>query len=173
MPEVTETMRRGTHIFETTSEADSRTFAMALGAFLRPSDAVLLQGDLGTGKSVMARGIARALGVRGNMPSPSFPIMIPYQGKVPVYHFDLYRLSDPDEFYAAGLDEFLDGDGVSIVEWPEMGDIRPERAVRLRLNRTDRDDARRIEAAFERIGAEEDLLSALERWRLPDEHPGD
>ncbi len=173
MPEVTETMRRTVHIFETTSEADSRAFAMALGAFLRPGDAVLLQGDLGTGKSVMARGIAWALGVRGNMPSPSFPIMIPHQGKVPVYHFDLYRLSDPDEFYAAGLDEFLDGDGVSIVEWPEMGDIRSERAARLRIYRTDRDDVRRIEAAFEGIGAEKDILFALERWRLPDEHPGD
>ena len=79
--------------FRTRSEEDTYAFGRALGAFLRPGDALLLSGDLGTGKSVLARGAARALGVEGPMPSPSFTIMFPYEGECPVYHFDLYRLS--------------------------------------------------------------------------------
>ena len=83
---------------KTRSEDDTFALGRALGAFLRPGDSLLLSGDLGTGKSVLARGAARALGVEGPMPSPSFTIMFPYEGCVPVYHFDLYRLSGPDEF---------------------------------------------------------------------------
>ena len=71
-------------------------FASALAEMLGAGDTVLLDGDLGAGKSVMARGIARALGVTGAMPSPTFTLLIPYQGRIPVYHFDLYRLADPD-----------------------------------------------------------------------------
>ena len=104
--------------FETRSEADTFEFGRTLGAQLRPGEALLLSGELGAGKSVLARGAARALGVEGPMPSPSFTILLSYDGRVRVHHFDLYRLSDPDEFYAAGLDEWLGGDGVCLVEWP-------------------------------------------------------
>ena len=106
---------------------------------------VLLDGDLGAGKSVMARGIARALGVTGAMPSPTFTLLIPYQGRIPVYHFDLYRLADPDEFYAAGLDEFVGGDGVAVVEWPQMAELEPRPALKLSIRRGGSDDERWIE----------------------------
>ena len=94
-------------------------FAAALANMLDAGDTVLLEGDLGTGKSVMARGVARALGIAGAMPSPTFTLLIPYEGTKKLYHFDLYRLADPDEFYAAGLDEFVGGDGIALVEWSE------------------------------------------------------
>jgi tRNA threonylcarbamoyladenosine biosynthesis protein TsaE len=96
----------------TRSEAETMRFASALAGMLDAGDTVLLEGDLGTGKSVMARGVARALGIAGAMPSPSVTILIPYEGTKKLYHFDLYRLADPDEFYAAGLDEFVGGDGI-------------------------------------------------------------
>ena len=122
-------------IYQTRSEAETLRFASALAEMLGAGDTVLLNGDLGAGKSVMARGIARALGVTGAMPSPTFTLLIPYQGRIPVYHFDLYRLADPDEFYAAGLDEFVGGDGVAVVEWP----------LKLSIRRGGSDDERWIE----------------------------
>ncbi len=104
--------------FVTFSEADTRNLGIRLAAMLRPGDVVFLSGELGAGKSVLARGIAAGLGVEGPMPSPTFTLMQPYEGRVRVHHFDLYRLSGPDELFAAGLWDYL-GDGVSLVEWPE------------------------------------------------------
>ena len=130
---------------KTRSEDDTFALGRALGAFLRPGDALLLSGDLGTGKSVLARGAARSLGVEGPMPSPSFTILFPYEGKCPVYHFDLYRLSGPDEFEAAGLYEWFGGAGVCLVEWPETVDLDARPCVRLTLRRAAEDGARDVE----------------------------
>ena len=112
--------------YQTRSEADTMRFAAALGRQLDAGDVLLLEGDLGAGKSVVARGVARALGIAGAMPSPTFTLLIPYAGaRMKLYHYDLYRLNDPDEFYEAGLDEFIGGDGVALIEWPEMAGIDP------------------------------------------------
>ena len=141
------------------SEADTRDLAARFAGVLRPGDAVLLHGDLGAGKSVFVRGAALALGVTGAMPSPTYTLLIPYEGDVKLYHFDLYRLSDPEEFYAAGLDEFVGGDGVALIEWPEMAELDPEGAVHVRIERSPLgDEAREIEIDGEH--------PALERWRL-------
>ena len=131
----------------TRSEADTQEFAARLAPMLSAGDAVLLNGDLGAGKSVLARGIARGMGVRGAMPSPTFTLMIPYTGEGgrKFYHFDLYRLSDADEYYAAGLDEFVGGDGVAVVEWPEMADLDPAPALRIDIRRGAGEDERVIE----------------------------
>ena len=83
---------------QTHSEKDTLAFASRLAPMLEAGDTVLLEGGLGAGKSVLARGIARGMGVEGPMPSPTFTLMIPYEaGGRRLYHFDLYRLSDPDE----------------------------------------------------------------------------
>ncbi len=103
------------------TEADTRRLGERLSDLLRAGDLIFLTGDLGAGKSVMARGIARGLGIEGPMPSPTFTLMQPYQGRMNVYHFDLYRLSSPDEVAEAGLEEYLFGDGVALVEWPFNG----------------------------------------------------
>ena len=151
--------------FETHSEADTAAFGEALGALLRPGDAVLLSGDLGAGKSVLARGIARALGVEGPMPSPSFLLMIPYEGREKLCHFDLYRLSDPEEFYAAGLDEFIGTDAIAVIEWPEMAQLPPCPSVKLRMERGKAETVREI--VLETEGMERPLV-ALANWRIED-----
>lgn len=151
--------------FETHSEVDTAAFGEALGALLRPGDAVLLSGDLGAGKSVLARGIARALGVEGPMPSPSFLLMIPYEGKEKLCHFDLYRLSDPEEFYAAGLDEFIGTDAIAVIEWPEMAQLTPCPAMKLRVERGKAETVREI--VLETEGMERPL-GALANWRIED-----
>ena len=148
--------------FRTRSEEDTYAFGRALGAFLRPGDALLLSGDLGTGKSVLARGAARALGVEGPMPSPSFTIMFPYEGECPVYHFDLYRLSGPDEFEAAGLYEWFGGAGVCLVEWPETVDLDARPCVRLTLRRAAEDGARDVELETDGVPLDE---AAFAPWR--------
>ena len=147
---------------KTRSQDDTFALGRALGACLRPGDTLLLSGDLGTGKSVLARGAARSLGVEGPMPSPSFTILFPYEGKCPVYHFDLYRLSGPDEFEAAGLYEWFGGAGVCLVEWPETVDLDARPCVRLTLRRAAEDGARDVELVTDGVPLNE---AAFAPWR--------
>ena len=153
--------------YKTHSETDTVAFASRLAPMLAPGDTVLLTGDLGAGKSVLARGIARGMGVTGPMPSPTFTLMVPYEaGGRKLYHYDLYRLSDPDEYYAAGLDEFVGGDGVALVEWPQMAELDVAPALHINLSRGGADDARRIE--IENDGVAGFDPAALSDWRDAD-----
>ena len=122
----------------TRSEAQTRALAEALARSLRAGDVVLLFGDLGMGKTVFARGLARGLGVaEAHVRSPSFTLVNRYDGRETVYHVDLYRIDRPGDLEELGLEEILGGDGVAVVEWAErLGPYRPERAIAVRL--TDR-----------------------------------
>jgi tRNA threonylcarbamoyladenosine biosynthesis protein TsaE len=114
------------------TEALGRTLAAAL----RPGDVVALFGDLGAGKTTLARGILRGLGFEGDVASPTFPIVVPYETPaLPLWHVDLYRLDDPAEAGELGLDEAL-AEGALVIEWPERlgGGLWPE-ALRLTLER--------------------------------------
>ena len=148
----------------TRSEAETMRFASALAGMLDAGDTVLLEGDLGAGKSVMARGVARALGIAGAMPSPTFTLLIPYEGTKKLYHFDLYRLADPDEFYAAGLDEFIGGDGIALVEWPQMAELSVEPSIEMCLRRGEGDDDRLIE--INNCGVRGFDEAVLAEWRV-------
>jgi tRNA threonylcarbamoyl adenosine modification protein YjeE len=116
-------------------EATTGRLGEDIAAILAPGDAILLSGDLGMGKTTLARAIIRALaGDAGlEVPSPTFTIVQPYAGRVPVHHFDLYRLASPDELEELGLTEALE-EGAVLVEWPERGaDALPADAVRIVL----------------------------------------
>lgn len=103
----------------THSPEETRAFGRRLAEQLRPGDVLLFYGNLGAGKSEMTRGIAEGLGVSGPVTSPSFTILNVYDdGRVPLYHFDWYRLESAEELYEMGMDEYLGGDGVAVVEWP-------------------------------------------------------
>ena len=119
----------------THSAAETRRLGEKLAALLAPGDTVLLLGGLGAGKSELARGIARGLGVTGPVPSPSFTILNAYdEGRLPLYHFDWYRIEDPAEIYEMGMDEQLDGDGVALIEWSERAkECLPERTLKIEL----------------------------------------
>ena len=105
------------------SEAETEALARSLADLLPPGIMILLEGDLGTGKSVLARGIIRGLGVDDDyITSPTFTLVNSYpEGRLPIHHFDLYRLSHPDELDLIGMEEYLDGEGVVLVEWPDKG----------------------------------------------------
>lgn len=103
--------------------AQTRALGERLAKQLRAGDVLVLRGQMGAGKSELARGIARGLGVGGHIVSPSFTILQVYeQGRLPLYHFDWYRLQSADELYELSMDEYLLGDGVAVVEWPEMAE---------------------------------------------------
>ncbi|MBR4458534.1 MAG: tRNA (adenosine(37)-N6)-threonylcarbamoyltransferase complex ATPase subunit type 1 TsaE [Clostridia bacterium] len=103
----------------THSPAETRALGARLAQLLLPGDVLLLEGDLGAGKSELTRGIARGLGIDGPVSSPSFTILNVYEsGRIPLYHFDWYRLNSAEELYEMGMDEYLGGDGVAVVEWP-------------------------------------------------------
>ena len=103
----------------TASPDETRALGRRLAEALQPGDVLLLYGNLGAGKSELTRGIAEGLGVAGPVTSPSFTILNVYDdGRVPLYHFDWYRLESAEELYEMGMDEYLGGDGVAVVEWP-------------------------------------------------------
>ena len=130
----------------THSAAETRKLGSILAGQLRAGDVVLLTGSLGAGKSELARGIAAGLGVTETVTSPSFTILNVYEsGRLPLYHFDWYRLESEEELYEMGMDEYLGGDGVAVVEWPEKcpGAV-PEKALLIRLT-DEGNDTRRTE----------------------------
>lgn len=120
-------------------EAAQREFGRKLGSELAAGDVVTLSGPLGAGKTVLARGILKGAGHRGEVPSPTFTLVQPYDDegmRLPVWHSDLYRLDDPSEVEALALDEIL-SDGALIVEWPEKGaGFVPGPALELTLSGT-------------------------------------
>ncbi len=100
------------------SEAETAALGAALASVVRPGDVITLSGPLGVGKTALARGFLSGLGHAGEVPSPSFAIVQPYEGLVPaVWHVDLYRIEDASELDELGLDSV--GDAVLLVEWPE------------------------------------------------------
>lgn len=124
---------------------ETRDLGAKLAAFLQPGDVVLLRGGLGAGKSEFARGVARGLGISGPVPSPSFTILNAYdEGRIPLYHFDWYRIHDPDEIGEMGFGEQLHGDGASLIEWSEQApDYVPERALAVSILAVD-EETRKI-----------------------------
>jgi tRNA threonylcarbamoyladenosine biosynthesis protein TsaE len=117
--------------------ADStEAFGARLAAALRPGDVVALYGDLGAGKTTLARGVLRGLGFHGEVSSPTFAIVQPYDElPLPVWHVDLYRIEDPAELEELALEDALDG-GALLIEWPErLGAALWPHALRLTLRR--------------------------------------
>ena len=105
-----------------------------IGKSLNPGSIIALTGDLGAGKTVLVKGIARGLEVVEEPNSPTFVIMNSYEGRIPLYHFDLYRLSDEDELLGIGYEEFFYGDGVCAVEWADrIQEIFPKEAVSIEI----------------------------------------
>ena len=122
----------------TNSAAETRELGKRLAEKLKAGDVILLEGDLGAGKSEFARGVAKGLGVTETVTSPSFTILNVYEsGKLPLYHFDWYRLESEEELYELGMDEYLGGDGIAVVEWAERcPEAVPENVLRIRLEVT-------------------------------------
>ena len=132
------------------SADETRQLGEALGALLAPGDLVLLEGDLGAGKTALTQGIGRGLGVAGTINSPTFTLLKEYEGRLPLYHFDLYRIEDPDELLTLGFEDYFTDDGVCVVEWADRGEradagmradeVWPASWLRIRLDKLSSDE---------------------------------
>jgi tRNA threonylcarbamoyladenosine biosynthesis protein TsaE len=110
-------------IWKTGGAEETQKVGMELGARLVPGTVVGLIGALGSGKTCLAQGICRGLGVEEYVTSPSFVLIHEYEGRLPVYHFDLYRLRDAEALFDLGYEEYFYGDGVCLVEWAERDGV--------------------------------------------------
>ncbi len=123
-------------VLETRAPEETAEWGRRLGRLAEAGDFFALTGEIGTGKSVLARGILEGLGVRDPAGSPTFTIMHQYEGRLPVYHLDLYRLGPGAAREDLGWDAVFYGDGVVVVEWAEfVRDLWPEDHLAVRLER--------------------------------------
>lgn len=107
---------------------ETQQIASKFAEVLKPGDILALKGDLGAGKTAFTAGIVKGLGSKNNVSSPTFTIVNEYlNGRIPIYHFDLYRLGSEDDLYDIGIDEYLYGNGVCVFEWPELVEELAER----------------------------------------------
>jgi tRNA threonylcarbamoyladenosine biosynthesis protein TsaE len=124
-------INKETHSFEETVE-----FGRKLGSMLKPGDIICLSGDLGTGKTALTYGIAKALEIDSYITSPTFTLVNEYQGKYPLFHFDVYRIADPDEMFDIGFEEYLNREGITVIEWGELiWPILPEELIRVNIKK--------------------------------------
>ena len=113
-------------VYRSNSAKETENIAKAFAKTLKGGDVVCLNGDLGAGKTAFTAGLAKGLGIADYISSPTFTILNCYSGKIPLYHFDVYRISESDEMLDIGFDEYLTGNGVSVIEWANIiEDILP------------------------------------------------
>ena len=126
------------------NELDTKEFGVELAKKLKPGDIVALIGDLGTGKTTLTKSIAEGLGITEMITSPTFTIVQEYhQGRLPLYHFDVYRISDVEEMYELGYEEYFFGQGVCVIEWADLiMDIIPESSIVIRIEYGTKEDER-------------------------------
>ncbi len=136
---------------KTRSYEETVEFGKKLGKILAPNDVICLTGDLGTGKTALTHGIAKSLGINSYITSPTFTIVNEHQGKYPLFHFDVYRIADPDEMFDIGFEEYLSAEGVAVIEWGELiRDILPHEIININVKKAldESLDTRLIEVDF-------------------------
>ncbi|WP_295857882.1 tRNA (adenosine(37)-N6)-threonylcarbamoyltransferase complex ATPase subunit type 1 TsaE [uncultured Oscillibacter sp.] len=127
------------------STAETEAAGEALARRLRPGTVLAYQGGLGMGKTAFTRGLARGLGCEDRVTSPTFTIVNEYEGRIPLFHFDMYRLPDADALFDIGWEDYLGRGGVCAVEWSErVEDALPEDTVWVRIRRSPENDDWRI-----------------------------
>ncbi len=147
---------------------ETREVGAAVAEVLRPGDVVLLAGELGTGKTALAQGLARGLGIEDRVTSPSFVIVREYEGRIPLAHVDVYRLDHAQELHDLGFEEVLDPGRVTVVEWGDrVAPMLPAERLEVRLAFGDDDATRLVECSGlgpSWAARREVLEASLERW---------
>ena len=131
--------------FYTASAYETEELGARLGRQLRPGAVIALYGDLGAGKTAFTRGLARGLGIVDPITSPTYTIVNEYSGKIPLFHFDMYRLTSSEDLFDIGWEDYLTRGGVIAVEWSERVEDALEDALKIDIRRDpERDNGRRI-----------------------------
>jgi len=128
-------------------EDETKEYGLEFAKSLEPGSVVALIGPLGAGKTTLSKSIAKGLGITETITSPTFTIVCEYDsGRLPLYHFDVYRVSDPDELFEMGFDEYLHKKGVCLIEWADLiEDILPQNTITLKISYSEDGESRIIE----------------------------
>lgn len=120
------------------SPDETFSFGRRCASCLPPDSILALYGDLGAGKTTFVQGVASALSIDASIQSPTFTYLSIYEGTLPLYHFDLYRMKNGSDFFGLGFEEYLDRGGIAAIEWAErLGNSLPERSIALHFSHTD------------------------------------
>ena len=132
------------------NEEDTRKFGLELAKNLKAGDVVALFGDLGTGKTTLTKYIAEGLGIKEMITSPTFTIVCEYHsGRLPLYHFDVYRLESGEDMFEIGAEEYFDGDGVCIIEWADnVAEVLPDETLCVFLEYGEKEGERIYKCTF-------------------------
>lgn len=123
-------------IYYSNTPEETAMIAREFAATLKPGDVLCMNGDLGVGKTAFVQGLAKGLGISGVLSSPTFTIVNCYEGDLPLYHFDVYRIQDEDEMYEIGYEEYVYGDGISVIEWAEnIKEILPDNRFEITIEK--------------------------------------
>lgn len=123
-------------VYETHNEEETRKIGQQIGESAKPGQIFCLNGDLGVGKTVFTKGFALGLGITEHITSPTFTIINVYEGRLNFYHFDVYRIDDPDELYELGYEEYFFGDGVCLIEWAELvSELLPDDVININITK--------------------------------------
>lgn len=121
-------------IYESYSYEDTSKIAAEIAQDLKGGEFIAMYGDLGAGKTAFVQGVAKALGIDRPVTSPTFTIVNEYEGRLTLYHFDVYRIEDSEEMYEIGYDEYISSGGVCIVEWAELiEDLFPDEYIKITI----------------------------------------
>lgn len=132
-------------VFHSYSSNETENFGLQLGASLNPGDVVALFGNLGAGKTAFTRGLAKGMGFNGEVSSPTFALVHEYPTNIPIYHFDMYRITTWDDLYSTGFFDYLDMGGVLVIEWSEnIENCLPEGTIRVSITKNDNENERII-----------------------------
>lgn len=130
--------------FISNSQAQTEEFAEGFAKTLKRGSVIAFEGDLGAGKTAFVRGLARGLGIRSDVSSPTFAIVNEYEGDIPLFHFDMYRIETLGELYSIGFFEYLERDGICALEWSEnVYSALPEDSVFVKIEHLS-ENSRRI-----------------------------
>jgi len=124
------------------SKSDNETikYGIKMGELLKSDQIILLSGELGAGKTKLVKGVAEGLGIKDEVNSPTFTLIHEYQGRIPLFHMDLYRLKEEEELYDIGFEEYLERDGAVIIEWPELAlNLMPSDAIFINIEVSSKD----------------------------------
>ncbi len=132
------------------NEMETAAFGMDLGRRVCSGTVIALTGDLGAGKTTLTKAIAQGLGIADMITSPTFTLVKEYgSGRLPLYHFDVYRIGDVDEMYELGYEEYFYGNGVCVVEWADLiEELLPENAIRIQIEYGGKEGERAYQCIF-------------------------
>lgn len=150
-----------TFIKKSASVDETMELGRKLGKSLPKGTVICLTGDLGTGKTHFAKGLAEGLGIKENITSPTFTIVNEYHtGRMPLFHFDVYRVNDPDEVLQVGFEEYVYGEGATLIEWADLIEsILPDDFIQVKIEKTTEEMERKI--TFHEVGKEFPFLEVL------------